>query len=64
MVIKTKSVAIRANRNSGSLRTTIPNLIKEIMELREGDTIMWEYKCAKGATFKVTVSSRNEGGGV
>ena len=63
MAIKTKSTAIRANKNSGSLRTTIPNLIKEIMELREGDTIMWECKCAKGASFEVTVSSRNEGGG-
>ena len=64
MGIQSKSTVIKANKNSGSLRTTIPNLIKEIMELHEGDTILWECKCTKGSNFEVTVSSRNEGGGV
>jgi hypothetical protein len=36
-----RSRLIRATRNSASLRTTVPQVVAELLELRSGDSIIW-----------------------
>jgi hypothetical protein len=42
------SRAVRASRHSASLRTTIPQVIAELLSLRSGDSLLWSIDPVDG----------------
>ena len=41
---KGQTKVVAAKTNSDSLRTTIPSHIVELMRLRDGDTLEWQFE--------------------
>ena len=42
-------------RNAGSIRTTVPSAMVDLLDLKEGDKLCWEFDISKeGATITVT----------
>jgi hypothetical protein len=64
MPLAIPSKLFKVNKNCDSLRTTIPNTIKDILELQDGGTLTWAWKCGKRGCIEVIVSNGNKGGGV
>lgn len=42
MSIEKKSTAILINKNKKSLKTTIPSLIRDMLEIQAGDKLIWK----------------------
>ncbi len=64
MKVEKYSKIIRVNNKCDSVRTTIPNTIKDVLGASCGDTLAWRCKCGKkGEVIEVFVSNRNEGVG-
>ena len=55
MVRGEKTKLTRANDRSYSLRTTVPKGISQQLELKEGDSLIWELK-PNGKDFLVVVT--------
>lgn len=43
----------KANKNSESLRTTVPSSVIKIFDLKEGDKLRWELEAVKKNEFIV-----------
>ena len=42
-------------RNAGSIRTTVPSSMIDLLDLKEGDKLRWEFDISKeGAVITVT----------
>jgi hypothetical protein len=63
MTLKRETTLIRVNKNCDSLRTTIPKPIMELLELKEGNKIIWDYDPKHKDIIKVSCSNGNDRGG-
>ena len=41
----------RANKNSDSLRTTVPSSVIKHFDLRDGDKLLWKFETNKDSIF-------------
>ena len=41
-------------RNAGSIRTTVPSSMIDLLDLTEGDKLCWEFDSEKGALITVS----------
>mgnify|MGYP004500218417 CR=1 FL=1 len=39
--IKKKSTLFKVDKNANTLRTNVPSLVREVMSLKVGDTLIW-----------------------
>jgi hypothetical protein len=39
--IKKKSTLFKVDKNAKTLRTNVPSLVREVMSLKVGDTLIW-----------------------
>jgi hypothetical protein len=56
-----ETTLIKVNKNSDSLRTTIPNSITKLFELKEGEKISWEYIPKKRTCRIIPISNEQRG---